>query len=105
MSRGFTQNILKAFTIFLLVILVFGIVWLRSNVITLEYKISSLEKQKVKLIKENKSIIAEKAKLLALERFENSEARGFVFPDRIKVVYVRESNHREPYRITHSRRD
>ncbi|MCX8070588.1 MAG: hypothetical protein N2738_08815 [Thermodesulfovibrionales bacterium] len=105
MRKGFMLNILKALTVFLLIFLVFCIVWLRSNVISLEYKISYLEKQKVKLIKENKSIIAEKAKLLALERFENSEARGFVFPDRIKVVYVREQNHREPYRITHSRRE
>ncbi|HIJ60358.1 MAG TPA: hypothetical protein HPP56_07095 [Nitrospirae bacterium] len=105
MSKGILQTLLKAFTVLVLILLVFSIVWLRSNVISLEYKISSFEKQKLKLIKENKSIIAEKAKLLALERFENSEIRDFVFPDRIRVVYVREPNNREPYRITHSRRN
>lgn len=67
----------------------------------LEYKISSLEKKKAYLMKENKAIVAEKVRLIALERFENNESRGFVFPDRIRVVYVKETTHKEPYRISY----
>ncbi|MFQ3574127.1 MAG: hypothetical protein SNJ53_05790 [Thermodesulfovibrionales bacterium] len=71
--------------------------------IGLEYKISSLEKKKIQLMKENKVIVAEKVRLLALERFENNETRGFVFPDRIRVVYVKEPSFKEPYRISHQK--
>lgn len=91
----------KVFCILFIILLVFGIIWLRSNVVSLEYKISSFEKKKVQLMKENKAIVAEKVRLLALERFENNESRGFMFPDRIRVVYVKESMNKEPYRISH----
>lgn len=103
MNKLLYMPMTKIFCFIFIILLVFGIVWLKSNVISLEYKISSLEKKKVQLMKENKVIIAQKARLLALERFENNEARGFVFPDRIRVVYIQESSLKEPYRISHQK--
>ncbi len=96
--------LVKFLSVFSIILLIFGIIWLRSNIMTLEYQISALEKKKVSLMKEHKVVMAEKARLLALERFENSQERGFVFPDRVRVVYVKEPANKEPYRVLHSRR-
>ncbi len=104
MKRCFITSALKALSILSILLLIFGIIWLRSSIVSLEYNISSLEKKKLHLMKENKGIVAEKARLLALERFENSDSRGFVFPDRVRVVYVKETTNKEPYKIMHSRR-
>jgi hypothetical protein len=104
MRANIIGYLFKFFGIFSIILLIFGIIWLRSNILNLEYQISALEKKKLYLMKEHKVVLAEKARLLALERFENSQERGFVFPDRVRVVYVKEPVIKEPYRVLHSRR-
>lgn len=103
-KRDMVLLVVKFLSVFSIVLLIFGIVWLRSSIVNLEYTISKLEKTKTHLMKENKGIVAEKVKLLALERFERADQRGFVFPDRIRVIYVKENKSKEPYRVVHSKR-
>ncbi|GER92551.1 hypothetical protein A45J_0267 [hot springs metagenome] len=97
--------ILKPFSIILLLISIFTIVWMRSSFVSLEYSISSLEKKKAALMRDKKVFAAERASLLSAERFEkfvsnSTVSGGFVFPDRVKVVYVKRAKENEPYRAS-----
>ncbi len=81
----------KSAAIVCAVFLVFIVVWMRSGVVSLEYQLSSLEHKKNELMKEGKVLGAERASLLAVKRFETvASADGhLVFPDRTKVVFVK----------------
>jgi hypothetical protein len=72
---------------------IFGIVWLRSNFTTLEYHISKLEHRKIDELRETKMLMGKKASLLSLHRPDKAGTvrLGMVFPDRAKVVYVKEN--------------
>lgn len=97
-------EILKPLSVVILLLSIFSIVWLRSSFISLEYCISSLEKKKSLLMKDRKVLIAERASLLSVERFEKVAANGFVFPDRVKVVYVKKAKDNEPYKASFKER-
>ncbi len=92
--------ILKTFSIILLLVSVFTIVWLRSSFVSIEYSISSLEKKKTSLMRDRKALAAERASLLSVERFEKVAGSGFSFPNRVKVVYVKKEKDKEPYRAS-----
>lgn len=92
--------ILKPFSIILLLVSVFTIVWLRSSFVSIEYSISSLEKKKTSLMRDRKAFAAERASLLSVERFEKVAASGFSFPNRVRVVYVKKEKDKEPYRAS-----
>jgi hypothetical protein len=94
---------LKPLSCALLLLSVFAIVWLRSSIVSLEYSISNLEKKRTELAVSKKLLSAERAKLLSAGRFENVSARGFVFPDRVKVVHVKKAGLEEPYRASFER--
>ncbi|GAB4414706.1 MAG: hypothetical protein OHK0032_10830 [Thermodesulfovibrionales bacterium] len=72
---------------------IFGIIWLRSNLISLEYSISELENKKMDRIRETKMLMAERASILSIQKVEKTAVRnlGLVFPDRTRVVYVKET--------------
>lgn len=74
--------------IMVIIALVFCLVSLRSGIVSYEYALSSLEKKKAELSRTMKSLQAEKARLLSVERFESLASHGFVFPDRVRVVWV-----------------
>lgn len=97
--------VLKSLSIIMLLISIFSIVWLRSSFVSLEYSISSLEKKKAVLMRDKKIFAAERASLLSAERFEkfvsnSTVSGGFIFPDRVKVVYVKKAKENEPYRAS-----
>ncbi|MBI5214078.1 MAG: hypothetical protein HY957_12050 [Nitrospirae bacterium] len=93
-------SVLKPLAVVMLLVSVFGIVWLRSSLVTIEYGISSLEKKKTGLLRDRKMLAAERASLLSVERIESAAADKFAFPDRVKVVYVKKSRDEEPYRAS-----
>lgn len=93
-------SVLKPLVVVMLLISVFGIVWLRSSFVTIEYRISSLEKKKTGLLRDRKMLAAERASLLSVERIGSVAADKFAFPDRVKVVYVKKSRDEEPYRAS-----
>ena len=70
---------------------IFSVVWLRSNIISLEYRISELERQRLDALRETKTTMAEIASLLSFQKAGKTAVAqlGLVFPDRTKVVYVR----------------
>ena len=92
--RSMVSYIVAPLSVALLLCGIFGIVWLRSNLISLEYGISELEKKRLDNLRETKMLIAEKSALLSLQKVEKTAALnlGLVFPNRTKVVAVKEKD-------------
>ncbi|MFA5352597.1 MAG: hypothetical protein WC291_00035 [Thermodesulfovibrionales bacterium] len=88
-KRNRSVSFLKPFFVVTMLFLVFSLVWLRSGVVSLEYSISRLEEKKAELLRDRKLLGAQKSHLLSVDKFETASANGFVFPDRMKVVYVK----------------
>jgi hypothetical protein len=105
-SRIIFSIILKPLLIVLLLVGVFGLVYLRSSVVTLEYSLGDLEKTKRNYLRERKMLLAEKTSLLAFGRVEASlsRSRGFVLPDRIKVIHVKNRKETLPYNASLERK-
>ena len=81
--------VLKPFLITLLLVGVFGLVYLRANFLKLEYSLGELEKKKMHCLRDRKMLFAEKTSLLSFARLESSPIEeGFVLPDRLKVVHI-----------------
>lgn len=91
-QRSMVSYMIKPLFVTLLLCGLFGIVWLRSNFISLEYTISDLENRKADRLRETKMLMAEKASLMSMHKVEKTTVRdlGLVFPDRTRVVYVKE---------------
>ena len=92
--------IFKPLLIGLLIIGIFGLVYLRSSILKLEYSLGDLEKKKVNCLKERKMLFAEKTSLLSFAKIEASQGNsdGFVLPDRIKVVHLSKQKKYLPYK-------
>lgn len=105
-SRNMISFICNALFITLLILGVFGLVYLRSSVMKLEYNLGDLEKAKMNYLRERKTLLAEKTGLLSLEKFDVSpgETYGFVFPDRIRVIHVKKQKESLPYKASLERR-
>ena len=91
----------------LLLLGLFGLVWLRSNVLTINYDIRSVEEKRMEALKDMKMLLADRAGLMSLARINGplresgqADARlagsGFVTPDRVRVIHVRSSKGPEP---------
>ena len=93
-------GILKLFIVVLLMLGMFGIVYLRSSVMKIEYTIGELEKTKMNYLKERKMLIAEKTSLLSYEKIEASlnSNQEFILPDRIMVIHVKKEERGSPYK-------
>jgi len=90
-SMHLVSFMLKPFLIILLLVGVFGLVYLRSNFLQLEYNLGELEKKKMHCLRDRKMLFAEKTGLLSFARLESSPSdhqEGFVLPDRLKVVHI-----------------
>ena len=99
-----TVTMLKALSFVMLGVMIFSLIWLRSNVTTLEYRLSSLEKSRAEALRDQKALIAEKAGLMTLTRVEKSdlEGMGFTFPERKRVVYVKGAEEKAPYKVSYN---
>ena len=105
-SRIIFSSILRPLLIALLLVGVFGLVYLRSSVMTLEYSLGDLEKTRRNYLRERKMLLAEKTSLLSFERVEASlsRSRGFVLPDRIRVIHVKNRKETLPYNASLERK-
>jgi hypothetical protein len=105
-SRIIFSIILRPLLIALLIVGVFGLVYLRSSVMTLEYSLGDLEKTRRNYLRERKMLLAEKTSLLSFERVEASLSRshGFVLPDRIRVIHVKNRKETLPYNASLERK-
>ncbi len=90
--KSMVVYLVKPLCVALLLFGIFGIIWLRSNLISLEYTISELENKRMERLREAKMLMAERASMLSIQRVERTAVRdlGLVFPDRTRVVYVKE---------------
>jgi hypothetical protein len=81
---------------------IFSIVWLRSSVKTAEYGIAALDHKRMEILRERKTLMAEKASLLSIQSVKNkgSGKLGLVFPDRVKVVYVKKDGKSSPFKAS-----
>ncbi|TAL24014.1 MAG: hypothetical protein EPN94_08240 [Nitrospirae bacterium] len=81
---------------------IFSIVWLRSGVRTVEYSIAQLDNKRMAALKERKMLMAERASLLSLQNVKGAsdEKLGLVFPDRVKVIYVKKERGLAPYKAS-----
>jgi len=97
---------LKPFLMVLLIVGIFGLVYLRSSFLTLEYSFGELEKKRMSCVKEQKMLLAEKTSLLSFAKLESSRGStgGFVLPDRIKVIHVSKGKRYLPYRASLERK-
>jgi hypothetical protein len=97
-------SVLKVLSVFLLIIAVFTVVWLRASVTSLEYKLSTLEKTKTEALRDQKTMVAQKAGLMALTRVDKIDlaGSGFSFPERKRVVYVKGADLKGPYRASYT---
>jgi Na+-transporting NADH:ubiquinone oxidoreductase subunit NqrC len=94
------ELLIKFFLISLLIILVFASILISSSYYTLEYKIHNLEKKKNELVKMRKILLAERASLISAERFGNFVAGGFIYPNRVRVTYVKDIKKDKIYRAS-----
>ncbi len=81
---------------------IFSIVWLRSSVRTAEYSIAALDHKRMEILRERKTLMAEKAGLLSIQSVKNKDSGklALVFPDRIKVVYVKKDGKNTPFKAS-----
>jgi hypothetical protein len=98
--------VVKPFLIGLIVIGVFGLVYLRSGFLKLEYSLSDLEQKKMHCLKERKMLLAERISLVSFAKFEgNFDGReGFVIPDRLKVIHMSTQKRYLPYKASLERK-
>ena len=81
---------------------IFSIVWLRSSVRTAEYSIAALDHRRMEILRDRKTLMAEKAGLLSTQsvKSKGSGKLALVFPDRIKVVYVKKDGKNTPFKAS-----
>lgn len=81
---------------------IFSIVWLRSSVRTAEYSIAALDHRRMEILRDRKTLMAEKAVLLSIQsvKSKGSGKLALVFPDRIKVVYVKKDGKSTPFKAS-----
>jgi hypothetical protein len=105
-NRMIFSFILKPLLIVLLLLGVFGLVYLRAGVMRLEYSLGDLEKTRMNYLRERKMLLAEKTSLLSFERLDASfgGSQGFVFPDRVKVIHIKRQKGSLPYKASLERR-
>lgn len=103
--------LLKPFFILFLFVSLFGLVWLRSSIMTTAYELRSLEEERMRMIKEREMLLAERAKLMSLEKINASfhgqskrtrryAVKGYIFPERSRVVHIKERSQTTPYKVS-----
>lgn len=100
--RGIFSFVLIPLAGVLLLFGIFSIVWLRSSVRTVEYSIAQLDNKRMETLKERKMLMAEKASLLSIQNVKDTwdGQAGLVFPDRVKVIYVKKERGVTPYKAS-----
>jgi hypothetical protein len=101
----------KPLCVLLLLLSLFGLVWVRSSVVSVHYDIRTLEEKRMEAVKDTRLLLAERAKLMSITRVSSSlreQVRGnseyamadFVTPDRVKVVHIKKNRGPEPYKAS-----
>ncbi len=99
---GIVSFFLVPLSVALILFGIFSIVWLRSSVRTAEYSIAALDHRRMEILRDRKTLMAEKAGLLSIQsvKSKGSGKLALVFPDRIKVVYVKKDGKNTPFKAS-----
>lgn len=116
MMRARTGDSIISFlmTPFLLVVLLvslFGLVWLRSSIVSASYELRSLEEQKTQALKEMKMLLAAKADHMSVGKISaafRENVRGSAlharddsyFQNRVKVIHIKRNKEVVPYKAS-----
>ncbi len=103
---------LKPLCLVVVLIGLFGLVWLRSSVTTAAYNIRELEDKRSVALKEMKMLMAERSKHMALSNIDipvqvqtqtgkQLLSGGYIFPDRVKVIHVTRTKAPEAYKASY----
>jgi hypothetical protein len=110
-KNGIFSLVFKPLCFVLLLVGLFGMVWLRSSVTSAAYTIRELEDKRSAELKQMKTLFAERSRLMALSNIEipgQGYSRGerklvsgtYVFPDRVKVIHVKKTKNPEVYKTS-----
>lgn len=99
---GIFSFFLVPLSVLLILFGIFSIVWLRSSVRTAEYSIAALDHKRMEILRDRKTLMAEKASFLSIQSVKNkgSGKLALVFPDRVKVVYVKKDGKNTPFKAS-----
>jgi hypothetical protein len=89
----------------------FGLIWLRSSVVTVAYDLRNLEEKKMDSLKERNILLAERAKFMSLEKIGASfrgsmhesptlAASENIFSNRVRVIHIQRNGTPGPYRAS-----
>lgn len=110
-NNDFLSWIYKPLCIVILLVGLFGMVWLRSGVVSISYDLRNLEQKKMEALKDMKMLLADRSKVISLANIDKSLQRqdsgdyrhvssGYVFPDRVKVIHVKKHTGPETYKAS-----
>jgi hypothetical protein len=95
----------------MLLISLFGLVWLRSSVVSIAYDLRALDEKKMAAQKETKMLLADRSKVISLASIGSAPqgrtggdvrlaGGGYVFPDRVKVIHIKGHKGPETYKAS-----
>lgn len=101
----------KPLCVVILLLGLFGLIWLRSNVVTVAYDLRNLEEKKMESLKERNILLAERAKLMSIEKIGASfrgsmhesaavAAGENMFSNRVRVIHIKKDGIPGPYRAS-----
>ncbi|RMG69334.1 MAG: hypothetical protein D6710_09025 [Nitrospirae bacterium] len=99
-KRGaFIIFLLKALLFILPPLIIFFIIWLRSNVVAIEYELGKLQDRRIELIEKRQELLARRAEICSALKVEYvAENRlGLSYPNREKVFFVKVVPSVRPY--------
>jgi hypothetical protein len=110
-ENQFVSFIFKPACIMLLLVGLFGLVWLRSSVVSVSYDLRTLEEEKMESLKDRKMLLADRSNAISLAKIGGSSdgklssgnqfaSSGYVFPDRVKVVHLKKRTGPEAYKAS-----
>jgi hypothetical protein len=101
----------KPLCVVVLLVGLFGLIWLRSSVVAIAYDLRNLEEKKMDSLKDRNILLAERAKLMSIEKIGASfrgsmHARASLasgenmFSNRVRVVHIKKGGSPGPYRAS-----
>ncbi len=89
----------------------FGLIWLRSSVVAIAYDLRNLEENKMGSLNDRNILLAERAKLMSIEKIDASfrgstqgnaglAAGENMFSNRVRVIHIKRNAVPGPYRAS-----
>ncbi|MDA8241313.1 MAG: hypothetical protein M0Z67_13205 [Nitrospiraceae bacterium] len=89
----------------------FGLIWLRSSVVAIAYDLRNLEENKMGSLNDRNILLAERAKLMSIEKIDASfrgstqenarlAAGENMFSNRVRVIHIKRNTMPGPYRAS-----